>query len=78
MHNIPVIFKAEFSTSLLQSHDPSEIIQTFWFGAQKTFLIIIIMLFFQVYLMNRKFRTAFIWNINILYHYIYKYVFIII
>ncbi len=44
MQFIPVIFKAEFSTSLLQSHDPSEIIQTFWFGAQKTFLLIIIML----------------------------------
>ncbi len=36
--------KAEISASLLQlsvSHDPSEIILIYWFGAQETFLIII-------------------------------------
>ncbi len=36
--------KAEFSASLLQSsvsHDPSEIILIYWFGAQATFYIII-------------------------------------
>jgi len=36
--------KAEFLASLLQSlvsHDPSEIILTFFFGAQEIFLIII-------------------------------------
>ncbi len=40
-------FKAEFLASLLQSsgsHDPSEIILIFRFAAQKTFIIIIIML----------------------------------
>ncbi len=31
-----------FLVSLLQSHDPSEIILIFWFAAQKTFIIIII------------------------------------
>ncbi len=37
--------KAEFSASLIQSsvsHDPSEIILICWFGAEETFLIIII------------------------------------
>ncbi len=36
--------KVEFSASLLQSsvsHDPSQIILIYWFGAQETFLIII-------------------------------------
>ncbi len=33
-------FKAEFLASLLQTHDPSEIILIFWFAAQKTFIII--------------------------------------
>jgi len=45
MKFIPVI-KAEFSASLLQSsvsHDPSEIILTWWFAAQETFLIIIML-----------------------------------
>ncbi len=37
-------FKAEFLASLLQSQDPSEIILMFRFAAQKTFIIIIIML----------------------------------
>ncbi len=40
-------FKAEFLASLLQSsgsHDPSEIILIFWFAAQKTFIIIIIIM----------------------------------
>jgi len=43
MYFIPVI-KAEFSASLLQSsvsHDPLEIIYSWWFAAQKTFIIII-------------------------------------
>ncbi len=58
-------FKAEFLASLLQSHDPSEIILIFLFAAQNTFIIIMMKTseynFFQVYLMNRKFRrTAFI------------------
>ncbi len=35
-------FKAEFLTSLLQSHDPSEIILNVVFAAQKTCIIIII------------------------------------
>ncbi len=33
-------FKAEFLASLLQSHDPSEIILIFLFAAQNTFIII--------------------------------------
>ncbi len=37
-------YKAEFSASLIQSHDPSEIIIKFWFAAQKTFVIIIIII----------------------------------
>jgi len=37
---IPVI-KAEFSASLLQSHDPSEIILICGFAAQETLMIII-------------------------------------
>ncbi len=37
-------FKAGFLASLFQSQDPSEIIITFWFAAQKTFIIISIML----------------------------------
>ncbi len=58
-------FKAEFLASLLQSHYPSEIILIFLFAAQNTFIIIMMKTseynFFQVYLMNRKFRrTAFI------------------
>ncbi len=58
-------FKAEFLASLLQSHDPSEIILIFLFAAQNTFIIIMMKTseynFFQVSLMNRKFRrTAFI------------------
>ncbi len=36
-------FKAEFSASLLQWHDPSEIILILWFAAQKTFIIIIML-----------------------------------
>ncbi len=32
-------FKAECLASLLQSHDPSEIILMFWFAAQKVFII---------------------------------------
>ncbi len=62
-------FKAEFLASLLQSHDPSEIILIFWFAAQKTFYYYVEnsrVEFFQVSLMNRKFRrTAFIWNRNL-------------
>ncbi len=42
MQFIPVI-KAEFLALLLQSHNPSEIILIFWFAAQKTFIIIIIL-----------------------------------
>ncbi len=34
-------FKAEFLASLLQSHDPSEIILIFWFAAQKIFIIML-------------------------------------
>ncbi len=41
MKCIPVISKLNFSVSSLQSHDPSEIIQIFWFAAYKPFLIII-------------------------------------
>ncbi len=55
MKCIPVI-KAEFPASLLQSsvsHDPSEIILRWWFGAQD---------FFLEYLFQ---RTAFIWNRNL-------------
>ncbi len=36
-------FEAEFLASLLQSHEPSEIILIFWFAAQKTFIIIIML-----------------------------------
>ncbi len=32
-------FKAEFLASLLQSHDPSEIILIFWFAAQKNIYV---------------------------------------
>ncbi len=31
-----LFLKTEFFASLLQSHDPSEIILIFWFAAQKT------------------------------------------
>ncbi len=41
------MIKAEFSASLLQSHDPSEIIQIFWFAAQNTFIIIIIIMYYE-------------------------------
>ncbi len=34
-------FKAEFLASLLQSHDPSEIILICWFAAQETFSIML-------------------------------------
>ncbi len=37
-------FKAEFFALFHQSHDPSEIILTFWFAAQKHCSIIIIIL----------------------------------
>ncbi len=37
-------FKAEFLASLLQSHDPSEIIIICWFAVQETFIIIIIII----------------------------------
>ncbi len=37
-------FKAKLLASLLQSHDPSEIILIFWFAAQETNIIIIIIL----------------------------------
>ncbi len=43
------MIKAEFSASLLQSHDPSEIIQIFWFAAQNTFIIIIIIIIIMYY-----------------------------
>ncbi len=65
--------KAEFLASLLQSsvsHDPSEIILTYWFAAQETFILII-------YVENRSATSyycgnwdiqskiiAFIWNVN--------------
>ncbi len=71
--------KAEFSALLFQSsvsHDPSEIILIYWFGAQETCIIIIIInaeqlcsfvnrnndtYFFKDFLTNSKFkRTAFI------------------
>ncbi len=66
--------KAEFSASLLQasvSHDPSEIIQIFWFAAQETFSSSIIInvenSFVKNKLMNIKFkRPAFIWNRKLL------------
>ncbi len=38
------VIYCDFIASLLQSHDPSEIILIFWFAAQKTFIIIIMML----------------------------------
>ncbi len=47
-------FKAEFSASLLQSHDHSEIIQIFWFAAQKTFIIIIIIIIIIIMLQTAK------------------------
>ncbi len=51
--------KAEFSASLLQSsvsHDPSEIILTWWFDVQETFIIINVENSFYSSLMNRKFQ----------------------
>ncbi len=44
MYFIPVISKWIFLASLLQSHGSSEIILIFWFAAQKTCSVIIIML----------------------------------
>ncbi len=41
MQVIPVISKLIFLASLLQSHDPSEIILIFWFAAQKTLIIML-------------------------------------
>ncbi len=38
---IPVISQLIFLASLLQSHDPSEIILMFWFAAQKTLIIML-------------------------------------
>ncbi len=67
------------------SHDPSEIILICWFGAQETFIIIVINVeklyickepmirfFFQDYLMNRKFKifeTEILFNIKCIYIY---------
>ncbi len=65
------MIKAEFSASLLQSHDPPEIILICWSAVQETFIIIIITIkilnswvhFILDSLMNRKIqRSVFIWN----------------
>ncbi len=75
------MIKAEFSASLLQSSEShDQIILICWFGAQETFMIIIIIsvqnisifvkkIFFQDSLMNRKFRTEFTWNRILFYKY---------
>ncbi len=42
--NLFLWFQSWILASLLQSHDPSEIILIFWFAKKNTFIIIIIML----------------------------------
>ncbi len=74
--------KAEFSASLLQSsvsYDPSEIILMCWFGAQKSFIIIInfenssavYFFFFLLFFNEEKVQINSIYNVNIRFLFIY-------